>query len=56
MDAIYIILFAIILTLVLTLAMPRLSQASPALRRFLWITVIVGVIALIAVITIAFLI
>jgi hypothetical protein len=50
MDPIYIILFAVVVTLVLTLAFPRLRSVSPALRRVLWIAVIIGGIALLIVI------
>lgn len=49
MDPIYIILFAVIVTLVLTLVIPRLRPVSPALRRVLSITVIIGSIALLIV-------
>lgn len=55
MDPIYIILFVILVTLVLTLFVPRLRQANPALRRALWITVIIGGIALLVVLYILWL-
>jgi hypothetical protein len=37
MKPIYIILYAMIVILVLTLVLPRMRQASPALRRSLWV-------------------
>lgn len=53
MDPIYIILYAVIITLLLTLALPRLRQVSPALRRFFWIAVALGGIALLVMIYLA---
>ena len=46
MDPIYIILYAVIITLLLTLVFPRLRQASPTIRRSLWLSTIAGGIAL----------
>jgi hypothetical protein len=54
MDPIFIILYAVIITILLTLVFPRFRQASPALRRFLWIAAIIGGIALLIVTYIAF--
>lgn len=49
MKPIYIILYAVIVTLVLTLVLPRMRQASPALRRSLWVTASIGGVALLIV-------
>lgn len=54
MDPIYVILYAVIITLLLTLALPRLSQVSPALKRFFWLTAVVGGIVLLVFIYLAF--
>jgi hypothetical protein len=54
MEPIYIILYVVIVTLVLTLVFPRIRQVSPTLRRLLWIAVIVGGTALLAVTYLAF--
>lgn len=54
MDPIFIILYAVILTLVLTLVLPRVRQVSPLMRRFLWIAFAVGAIAFFIVAYIAF--
>lgn len=55
MKPIYIILYAVIVTLVLTLVLPRLRQVSPALRRSLWITTGIGGVALLIVAYLVFL-
>jgi nitrogen fixation/metabolism regulation signal transduction histidine kinase len=54
MDPIFVILYAVILTLVLTLVLPRVRQVSPLMRRFLWITFAVGAIAFLVVAYIVF--
>lgn len=54
MEPIYIILYAVIVTLLLVLIMPRLRQASPALRRILWIAFVVGGVGLLIVIYLTF--
>lgn len=54
MPPIYIILYAVIVTLLLTLVFPRFRQASPALRRLLWLGGLIGGIALLVVTYFAF--
>ena len=49
MKPIFIILYAVIVTLLLTLFFPRFRQASPALRRSLWIISIFGGITLLVI-------
>ena len=49
MEPIYIILYAVIITLVLTLVIPRLGEPSPALRRLLWISAIFGGVVFLAI-------
>ena len=54
MDPIYIILYAVIVTLILTLVLPRFKMASPKLGRTLLVVVIVGGIALLVITFFAF--
>jgi len=54
MDPIYIILYAVIVTLLLTLVFPRFKMASPTLGRYLLVVVIVGGIALLVITYLAF--
>jgi hypothetical protein len=49
MEPIYIILYAVVLTLILTLVIPRFGEPSPALRRLLWISTIFGCVVLLIV-------
>lgn len=49
MDPIYIILYAVIITLLLTLVFPRFRQANPALRRTMWLSTIAGGIVLLVI-------
>lgn len=46
MSPIFIILYAVIVTLVLTLFMPRLREANPQLMRILLVAGIAGLIVL----------
>ena len=46
MKPIYLILYAVLITLLLTLALPRLEKANPVNKRFLWIGAIAGVLIL----------
>ena len=50
MKPIFIILYAVIITLVLTLAFPRLKQVGPMLRRYIWLATFVGTLVLLIVI------
>lgn len=47
--AIFLILYAVILTLVLSLALPRLATATPRLRQFLTWSAVAGVVVFVAV-------
>lgn len=49
MDPIYIILYAVVVTLLLTLAFPRIRQADPSDRPRLWLAFVGGVVALLVV-------
>jgi len=51
MDPIFIILYAVIVTLLLTLFFPRLRKVDP---RLLWISVITGVAGLIIIVVLTF--
>ena len=42
MEPIFLILYIVILTLLLTLVLPRIKEPNPAQRRNLWISVIAG--------------
>ncbi len=53
MNPIYLILFAVIVTLLLTLAIPRLRPVSPTGRRFLWVAMIAGLVVLLVIIVLA---
>jgi hypothetical protein len=56
MKPIYIILYVVIITLLLTLfVVPRSRQVTPAVRRLLWLTSIAGL-AVLIVVTVLFLI
>jgi hypothetical protein len=46
MKPIYLILYAVLITLLLTLALPRLEKANPANKRSLWIAAIAGALIL----------
>ncbi len=50
MEPIYIILYVVIVTLMLTLAMPRLRTMNPRLAWFLLIIGVIGLLAIAAVI------
>lgn len=49
MDPIYLILYAVIVTLVLTLAFPRLRTSNPRLARILLALGVVGLLVLVLV-------
>lgn len=42
MKPIFLILYIVIITLLLTLVFPRFREATPGLRRSLWISTIAG--------------
>jgi hypothetical protein len=49
MNPIYIVLYAVVVTLLLTIAFPRIRQAAPSDRRRMWLLFIGGVVALLVV-------
>lgn len=49
MKPIYIILYVVIVTLLLTLVFPRFRDTTPQVRRLLWIAILIGGVALLAV-------
>lgn len=49
MEPIFLILYAVIVTLVLTLVFPRFRQATPAGRRLAWIGLLLGGVGLLVV-------
>jgi hypothetical protein len=53
MKPIFIILYAVIITLALTLVFARPRQANPTARRFFWIAVLVGGVALLVITALA---
>jgi hypothetical protein len=54
MEAIHIILYAVVVTLVLTIAFPRIRQAEPAARPRLWALLVAGIVALLVVAVLVF--
>jgi len=50
MDPIFLILYAVIITLLITVFLPRFRDIGPGGKRFLRISAIVGVVVLIAVV------
>jgi ABC-type cobalamin transport system permease subunit len=55
MKPIFIILYAVIITLILTLVLPRFRQASPTLKRVLWVAVTIGGVAMLVITYFAYL-
>ena len=53
MKPIFIILYAVIITLALTLVFARPRRVTPTVRRFFWIAALVGGVALLVISAIA---